>query len=861
MLLNGSKSRLGFVVMGIAMAAGCGGDGGGGGDDAQPEGGSAGGDATTGGTGGKGGGAGKGGSSAGTSSGRGGADSETAGAAGDAGGAGFGAVGSGGEAGDASVAGAAGADTGPSSCSSGTCCLSGGAVCVEIPDGVHVSVTTATEAPDLGTGVTVVSEPIAVDFVQDPTDPITVVATIDEGIDPGVVVVVHVDADGNQTDVDAAIEDGSVTIVVDGDGTYVVGVVDTTPPEGCAPNELEGPIQVSSNLQADLVDGVTRIDGDLSLDGAVSTLESLRCLTHVTGNVTVGNASALVTLPLPYLAVIGGRVKVGDAPLLTTIALTRLRKIGVTELESIALATLPALFSVDFRRLPHAPGSLVMSAVAESAAEPLTMAFSKLESVGGGVNLSIASDATAAFGALRHVQGSVALSTTGANLSGFSSLESIGGALSLHVPSVEIVRFDALTNVGSVQGQDAWPLSLEVAGGVGLHEVGFPLLAHVPGSVVLHGGASVTELMLELALEHVGGRLSIDVGAETTQLTSLAGLTHVGGDLELTGRFPAVPLPHLESVDGALAVESSEATSVSAPALTTVGSSVIVVNCPALTTVELGALTTINAEDPALQYALDFRNLPALASCELSALSESGGSVQFASVGDGALDLDLASLTRVRGDLIGYTLGATRFDTSALTTVDGSILLWDIDSPLEFGEVATIGGQFNVQASAATHVDLGALTSVGGSSALGAGSFIAQSMTLLEHVDLGSLAGMPSHFRLLSNGDDAANPLALELSALTAIGGDLEIDRTHNLANADAFIALTSIGQNLSITGNGDLVNLYGLDGLTEVGENLTISRNATLPTCAAEALATRLGGVSFDGTVTIGENLSDTCN
>src|SRR5687768_10325978 len=495
--------------------------------------------------------------------------------------------------GHADIGGAGGDDSGPPACIAGTCCDADGCcledvpLCVEIPDGVHVTVTSSSDTPDLGTGVAAVTQPVVVDFAHEPSAPITLVATIDEDVDPAVVVVVRVDDDGNQTDVDATVYGGQVTVVVDADGTYVVAVIDTKPPAGCSVNEQHGPIDLSSNLETVSIDGVTRIEGDLSIGGTVSDLAALRCLTHVTGSVTVSGAAALATLPLPYLAVIGGRVNVTSVPLLTTIALTRLRKLGVHETDSLVLSTLLELFSADVRRLAHAPGSIVMSALADSPAESLTMAFSKLASVGGNLNLALPATASDSFAALRHVGGSVALSTHGVTLSGFSALETIDGALSLNVPSVEVVRFDALRSVGSVESQATWPLSVEVSGGASLREVGFPALTHADGSVFFHGGASETELSLDLGLTHVAGTLSIDLDAETTDLAGLAALTSVAGDLNLVGRFPAVVLPLLESVGGALLLESGTVQTLSATALTTLGASLTVRACPALQTLEL----------------------------------------------------------------------------------------------------------------------------------------------------------------------------------------------------------------------------------------------------------------------------------
>lgn len=866
--MHRSVSWLGCAVFTAPLVfSGCGGDNGAD-DSGHVEGGAGGKGGSSGATAGKGGSAGTGAS--GGSSGANDSGAGSGGEAGESGGSGGDAAGSagsvaGGSAGEAgageALAGAGGDDAGPPACRAGRCCLEEVGVCVQIADGVEVAVTASMDVPDLGAGVALATAPVDVDFAGDSDETISVVATIDESVDPQVVVVVRTEADGRQTDVDATVEGGTVTFVAAGDGTYVVGVIDTTPPAGCAPNELEGTIQVRSDLEADLVNGVTRIEGDLAISAAVSNLEALRCLTHVTGNVTLSDTTALATLPLPYLAVAGGRVSVANAGLLTTLAFTRLRRVGATEMESIVLAALPALFSVDFRRLAHTPGSLVMSAIAQTPAEPLTLAFSKLASVGGDVNLSIASSASEAFAALRYVGGSVALSATGATLSGFSSLETIGGALSLSAPSVEVVRFDALRSVGSVETQDAWPLSLDVLGGLSLREVGFPSLASTPGSVYVAGGSSGTGLTLELGLEELGGSLSLELEAENTDLATLAALTHVQGDLRLRGRFPDVALPLLTSVGGALLLDSDTALSFSADALTTIGESLTLESSDALQAIELGALTSVNPNEQALSYTIDLRGLPGLMIVDLSSLEEIAGNVQLALFQSGSVHVDLSSLSQVRGDFIAEGIWGNRLDTSALSRVDGSILLWDNRVPLEFHALASIGGQISIQGGDTTHLDLSSLTSVGSSSALGPGSLMLEALPQLEHVDLSNLLSMSSHFHLVDVGGSTQNPLALDLAALISIGGDVEIAQTNNLSNADDFAGIDSIAGNLTITENDALTRLDGFNGLAEVGGNLTISRNGMLPTCLAEGLATHLDGVTFDGTVTINYNLSDSCD
>jgi hypothetical protein len=868
-----SLSWFGGAVFGVMVAAtGCGGGDDGGGDDdgTQPEAGSGGGGGASGaagkGSGGKGGSAGTatgGGGTAGTGrseAGAGGDDGDTGGTAGDpaGGGAGTGVGGSGAEAG---VGGSGGDGSGPTSCSASNCCLADGSVCIDVPDGVHVTVTSSTADPNLGTGVTVAADPFDVDFLHDPTDPVTVVATIDEGVDPQVVVVVHVDADGNQTDVDATVDGNEATVSVDADGTYVVGVIDTTPPDGCTVNEVAASVQVRSDLEADLIDGVTRIDGDLSISGGTTNLEALRCLTHVTGNVTVANPSVLTTLPLPALAVVGGSVSVTSAPRLTSIALPQLRKLGMDEVASITFSTLPELIAIDFRRLAHAPGAIAMAPLGKLRVEPLTMAFSKLATVNGDFSFSTTTAVIDSFGALRHVGGSVTLAAYGDSLSGFTALETIGGALSVDGLYAEVIRFDALRNVGSVDQGGFEELSVGVYGSPYLRELGLPLLTHTAGGVWISAGGTGTELSLDLAFEEVGASLSIDNNGEEASLEGLTALRSVAGELRLLGPFAAAELPLLTSVSTSVYVDSPTLQTFNAPALATIGAGITIKGADALAEIGLGALTSLN-EGGVATFGADVTAAPILETFDLSSLGEIGGDVQILGLGNGSLVVDLGSLQRVRGDLAVEALEGTRFDTSALTTVDGNLLLWSNLVPVELSQLEVVGGRILVEDhQTMTHLDLSGLTSVGGEDGFLLGSVGLNGLPVLEHVDLSKLASMPSNFRITWVGYETAQPLTLDLAALTQVGGDVEITQAMTLSNVDAFSNVDSIGGDVHLFENDALTSLDGFMGLTSLGGNLSIQTNAQLPTCEAESLATYVGGITFDGTVTIAGNLADACN
>jgi hypothetical protein len=182
--------------------------------------------------------------------------------------------------------------------------------------------------------------------------------------------------------------------------------------------------------------------------------------------------------------------------------------------------------------------------------------------------------------------------------------------------------------------------------------------------------------------------------------------------------------------------------------------------------------------------------------------------------------------------------------------------------PLELSQLEVVGGRIALDDDQiTTHLDLSGLTSVGGEDGFLLGSLGLNGMYLLEHVDLSKLASMPSNFRITGIGYGTAQPFTLDLTVLTHVGGDVEITQAMTLSNMDAFSNLDSIGGDIVLFENDALTSLDGFMGLTSLGGNLSIQTNAQLPTCEAEALATYVDSITFDGTVTIAGNLADACN
>jgi hypothetical protein len=110
-----------------------------------------------------------------------------------------------------------------------------------------------------------------------------------------------------------------------------------------------------------------------------------------------------------------------------------------------------------------------------------------------------------------------------------------------------------------------------------------------------------------------------------------------------------------------------------------------------------------------------------------------------------------------------------------------------------------------------------------------------------------------------------------EVPELTAaVLGSLEHASTVNLvdlgSSADGdltldFAKLTEVVETLSVSNNPKLVSLSGFDALVTLEDSLTVSGNSSLSECLPLELLERLEAQGFDGTVSIGDNMPDTCN
>ena len=408
--------------------------------------------------------------------------------------------------------------------------------------------------------------------------------------------------------------------------------------------------------------------------------------------------------------------------------------------------------------------------------------------------------------------------------------------------------------------------------------VALPALRHVGGTLELD--TPVVDGPLA-ALERIGGNLALSSSGTPSTGASIAApqLTEVRGDLVITaamrgevslpalstagalderGHLTALQLDSLQSIGGDLSFVDPTLTSLSLPALRTVGRDLI--EGGKLTTLRLDALTSIGGSL--------FPGDPIVDRFVLPALRTIGGNLR---VGEIKI-LDLPSLTELGGrlDLSDFTatLPLAEVWLPSLAHVDGNVSISGLRSltRIELGTLGRIGGSFMVdRAPALATLHVPQLHIVSGVDTFSQDSILIQG-TALETVELGMLSSVPACIVIRENPalrsvrltllaaasclavSDNAGVEAVSAPNLTAIGS-LVLTSNHTLHTADfgrlaavtaeldlvntslpdlsGFSSLVSM-RRLKIDGDDQLDDLRGLSSLRQLS-NLLLERNAAL--------------------------------
>jgi hypothetical protein len=257
-------------------------------------------------------------------------------------------------------------------------------------------------------------------------------------------------------------------------------------------------------------------------------------------------------------------------------------------------------------------------------------------------------------------------------------------------------------------------------------------------------------------------------------------------------------------------------TSISFPALTTMGGQLYIQSNPSLATANFGSLST-TSEIQIIQNGLTSISFPALTASGLLNISDNAS---LATANFGSLS--------TAGGINIQTNGLTSISFPALTTVSGQgQLIIGSNASLataNFGSLST-AGSINIQSNGLTSISFPALTTMGG-------QLYIQSNPSLATANFGSLTTVSGQLNILSN----ASLTSANFGSLTTVSGTLYIGGNASLASAN-FGSLTTAGGGLvAFAIDGIRIESNGLTSisfpaLTSINGQLNITGNASLAT------------------------------
>jgi hypothetical protein len=205
---------------------------------------------------------------------------------------------------------------------------------------------------------------------------------------------------------------------------------------------------------------------------------------------------------------------------------------------------------------------------------------------------------------------------------------------------------------------------------------------------------------------------------------------------------------------------------------------------------------------------------------------------------DQLLVLDLGALQSAGGSItISGNLVMESVDLGSLTMVEGSLTVTDNSAlnAILISGVTSIGGDLTIIGTAATVIDVSALTAV-------TGSLDISDNTSATAIDVGALTSTGGALSI--DGNTAA--ATIDVSSLTTTGGALSIDGNTAAATVD-MSSLTTTGGALSIDGNTAAATI-DVSSLTTTGGALSIDGNTAAATIDVSSLTTIGGALSIDG-------------
>ena len=317
-------------------------------------------------------------------------------------------------------------------------------------------------------------------------------------------------------------EDDWLSMTAVASGVFGLAALEGQPAAGCPSKRVSGSHAVASEGALRELEGVTHIEGSLTIafdddDG----LSPLSCLTTIGGSLTIRNTAGLPDVRgFANLVRVDRNLAVISNAGLAELSLPSLRFIGGT----LSFDRNPALTSVQLERL------VVSGAIQVASNALLGLRFERLAQMRGMLRVTLNPVLTDFIA---------------------PALLSIDGNMDfVRNAALSRVRFDALNELRGA-------LALETNGGnATTTEFEMPALAQITRGARIRQNPRLVKLDGFQALRAVHEGLEVSNNAHLESVDGLAALTHVGGALRFAGNavLPALVLSGLHGVEGDLEV-------------------------------------------------------------------------------------------------------------------------------------------------------------------------------------------------------------------------------------------------------------------------------------------------------------------
>ncbi|KAJ9156173.1 GPI-anchored cell wall organization protein ecm33 [Pleurostoma richardsiae] len=294
-------------------------------------------------------------------------------------------------------------------------------------------------------------------------------------------------------------------------------------------------ITINSAADATAISSCETIKGSIEIGTETGATIDLSGPSQITGDLTLLNNGAIVTLQSSTLGSIGGAFKLQNITVLSTLSFQSLESVG-----SISWQSLPAL------------GSLTFGTPGVTTAKSVVISDTFLSSLDG-IDLN-----TVALMDINNNRRLTEFSSQLGNLTDNLNIQANGLNLKVTLPNLIWISNMTIANVTSFSAP-----SLAVVNGSMRFDSNYftsfaaPNLTETQtGDISFVSNSQLTNLSFP-ELTTIAGGFTVANNTKLTELTSFPKLEEVGGAIALRGSFDDVELPSLNDVKGAFTLSST----------------------------------------------------------------------------------------------------------------------------------------------------------------------------------------------------------------------------------------------------------------------------------------------------------------